>query len=517
MATPAEKLSDSLAQLKELQDQGFVAIKSDALSRTNRERLLENNFIEEVFKGWYIPVSPNATYGDSSTWYNNYWDFCAQYLDMRFGKEWTIYPEQSLLLHAGNTAVPTQLMVRSPLGSNQNIPLPHNTSLFLFKAELQPADEMVENNGLRLYSLPAALIRCSQNTFLQNPIDTRTALSMIGDTSEILTILLDGGHSVIAGRLAGAFRNLGKERLATNILDTMQKAGYDVRETDPFDTKLTTPLSSRIKSPYENRIRLMWDVMRSKILPNFPASPDLPADFKSYLKNVDAIYVTDAYHSLSIEKYLVTPELIESVRSGNWDVKGNEMNQKQRDAMAAKGYYDAFKSVKKSIYRILKGENAGHVADEDHGTWYRELFGPSVSAGILKPSDLAGYRNHQVYIGGSMHTPLNKEAVRDSMAVLFQLLAEEKEAFVRAVLGHFIFVFIHPYMDGNGRIGRLLMNVMLASGGYPWTVIPVEQRDEYMKALEIASVKGNIEPFAKFVGILVAEGMKGSPVANINV
>jgi hypothetical protein len=64
---------------------------------------------------------------------------------------------------------------------------------------------------------------------------------------------------------------------------------------------------------------------------------------------------------------------------------------------------------------LLNGENPGSVADEDHGTWYREMFGPSVTAGWLKPADLAGYRNGQVYIRRSMHVPLNREAVRDAM------------------------------------------------------------------------------------------------------
>jgi hypothetical protein len=64
-------------------------------------------------------------------------------------------------------------------------------------------------------------------------------------------------------------------------------------------------------------------------------------------------------------------------------------------------------------------------------------------------------------------------------------------------------------------MGRFLMNAMLASGGYPWTVIPVEQRDRYMQALESASVRGDIEPFAKFLGYLVGEGMKGTPVAKV--
>ncbi len=68
-------------------------------------------------------------------------------------------------------------------------------------------------------------------------------------------------------------------------------------------------------------------------------------------------------------------------------------------------------------------------------------------------------------------------------------------------------------MDGNGRMGRFLMNAMLASGAYPWTVIPVEERDIYMDSLEKASVDGDIEPFAKFISNLVDKTMKGTPVA----
>ena len=74
---------------------------------------------------------------------------------------------------------------------------------------------------------------------------------------------------------------------------------------------------------------------------------------------------------------------------------------------------------------------------------------------------------------------------------------------MRVVLGHFIFVYIHPYMDGNGRIGRFMMNTMMASGGYPWTIIPVEQRTTYMAALERASVDQDIRPFAQFLSGLV--------------
>ena len=181
--------------------------------------------------------------------------------------------------------------------------------------------------------------------------------------------------------------------------------------------------------------------------------------------------------------------------------------------MAARGYYQAFQLVKESIIKIMEGANPGKQIDADHQRWYRQLFDPSVVAGILKASDLAGYRSHQVYIGNSQHVPLSVDAMRDAMPVFFELLANEPEASVRAVLGHFIFVFIHPYMDGNGRMGRFLMNAMLASGGYPWTVIPVEKRDEYMKALERASTEQDVSSFSQFISYLVKQGMNGTPVA----
>ena len=153
--------------------------------------------------------------------------------------------------------------------------------------------------------------------------------------------------------------------------------------------------------------------------------------------------------------------------------------------------------------KVLEGGNSGSVSDADHRGWYREMFGPSVTAGFLRAADLAGYRNGSVYIRRSMHVPPRFEAVRDLMPAFFDLLREEPEPSVRVVLGHFVFVYIHPYLDGNGRIGRFLMNVMLAAGGYPWTVVPVEKRDGYMAALETASVKQDITPFANFLGHLV--------------
>lgn len=516
MAKPAERLADSLQALRTLQEDGKMAIQFDELSRTHRMRLVQNGFLKEVVKGWYMITRPDEKTGDSTSWYSNFWNFCSRFLNEKFKENWCISAEQSIQLHAGNWSVPTQLIIKSPEANNYKTDLLYGTSLFSMKSELPVRRETTVMEGVRMLTLPASIIYCSANTYTQNETDIRTALSLIADPSEILSLLLDGGHSTIAGRLAGAFRNNGQEKIADGILKTMKSAGYDIREADPFQTELQIKLSTRPKSPYANRIKLMWQQMRASIIDIFPKAPGSPPDKKVYLKSVEDIYLTDAYHSLSIEKYQVTPELIERVRMGGWNHFENEEDRKQRDAMAARGYWQAFQQVENSIRKILNGENAGEVADTDHGDWYRELFAPSVTLGILKPSDLAGFRNQQVYISRSKHVPFNKEAVRDAMPALFDQLKEEPEASVRAVLGHFLFVFVHPYMDGNGRMGRFLMNVMLSSGGYPWTVIPVEQREIYMSALEEASVGQNIKPFASFLERLLTQSMKGKPVAKIS-
>jgi len=94
------------------------------------------------------------------------------------------------------------------------------------------------------------------------------------------------------------------------------------------------------------------------------------------------------------------------------------------------------------------------------------------------------------------------------MPALFDLLEGELEPSVRAVLGHWLFGYVHPYPDGNGRMARFLMNAMLASGGYPWTIIRVEDRSAYLSALDSASIDLNIAPFAKYVGQRVEWSMK---------
>jgi hypothetical protein len=465
--------------------------------------LLKQGFIQAVMKGWYIPSPADNTRGESTAWYASFWKFCGAYLSERFGEDWSLSPEQSLAIHTGNWSVPAQLLVRSSKAGNKIIKLPHETSLLDVRANLPGPKDVSIEDGLRLFSLESALIAAAPPFFKNSVTDARAAFAMIRDPSPLLERLLDGNHSRIAGRLTGAFRSIGRDRIADDILAAMAAAGFTVRESNPFEDTVQVNLPRRDTLPHVIRMRLLWQKMRDPVIKSFPSSPISPKSAKQYLEAMNDVYASDAYHSLSIEGYRVSADLIERVRSGEWNPESNEADRNHRDALAARGYHLAFQAVRESVEKVLKGTDPGEVADKDHGTWYRELFAPSVIAGLLKRSDLAGYRRGQVFIRDSMHVPMKAAAVADSMAAFFDLVREEENSAVRVVLGHFFFVSIHPYMDGNGRIGRFLMNVMMAAGGFPWTVIPVQKRDTYMDALEDASVRQNITPFAQFLASLV--------------
>jgi hypothetical protein len=514
VSKPREKLASALRALKGLQERGRRAIPGPKLSRTDREALLRAGFLKEVLRGWYVPRRPDEADADTTAWYASMREFIADYAQERFGDHWHVNPEQSVLLRSGERTIPKQVQVWAAAGTNQTVELAHGCSLFIYKAaKLLPSSPVQDCGGLRLVELPAALVAASPTLFIRHPMAARIALGSLPDASDLLRILLDGPHPSVAGRLAGGFRAIGRAALADEIAGAMRSAGHGINEVDLFEKPLPTLLpSGRLESPHVQRLRLMWAEMRESVIAVFPRAPGAPKDIGALLEDVEARYLTDAYHSLSIEGYRVTATLIEKVRDGSLNPDGDEKDRATRDAMAARGYFETHNLVKEDLVRVIEGENAGTVFRNALPRWYQALFGPSVQAGILKASDLAGYRNDQVFIRGALHVPLSKEAVRECMPVLFGLLEAETEPQARAVLGHFAFVYIHPYMDGNGRLARFLMNLMLVPAGYVWTVIPVERRAEYMNALEQASSFANIAPVAAFVADLVkAQAMAPLP------
>ena len=154
-----------------------------------------------------------------------------------------------------------------------------------------------------------ALIEASPAFYAQHATDARAAPATVSDASDIVRRLLEGGHSTIAGRLAAAFRNIGRERIANDVVNAMKAAGHEIREQDPFENCIELNLPKRGVALTPAAFGSCGAKMREPIIANFPNAPGRPNDIEAeYLKRVDDVYVTDAYHSLSIEGYRVSVE-----------------------------------------------------------------------------------------------------------------------------------------------------------------------------------------------------------------
>ena len=112
------------------------------------------------------------------------------------------------------------------------------------------------------------------------------------------------------------------------------------------------------------------------------------------------------------------------------------------------------------------------------------------------------YRNIDVYINGSKHTPPSNVIVFEKMQQLMLWYNNEGKNYhpiEKAAILHGKFVTIHPFIDGNGRTARLLLNFELMKNNYPPIIIEVEERDKYFDALEAGNVSDDWDLFTEFI------------------
>ena len=125
-------------------------------------------------------------------------------------------------------------------------------------------------------------------------------------------------------------------------------------------------------------------------------------------------------------------------------------------------------------------------------------------------ADNAGrYRDVNVLISGAEHRPPQALQVPEQMSAFTNWCSTEAQALhpiERSARVHGEFVKIHPFVDGNGRTSRLLMNLELMKAGFPATVIEVAQRLDYYQALDHAHCTGDYDDFI----VLVANAVEKS-------
>lgn len=123
-------------------------------------------------------------------------------------------------------------------------------------------------------------------------------------------------------------------------------------------------------------------------------------------------------------------------------------------------------------------------------------------------NQIGKYRTVQVYIRGVKWLPPKPEDVTKEMSSLLSWYAKNREKLHPLIISayfHSAFETIHPFVDGNGRVGRLLMNFILHKNKYPMINIQNRKKHIYYKSLEFSQVKGDLKPLIRFLFNLLRE------------
>ena len=208
-----------------------------------------------------------------------------------------------------------------------------------------------------------------------------------------------------------------------------------------------------------------------------PLSPETLQSLKEYYR------VGTTFTSNALEGNSLTESETKVIIEDGLTIEGKPL----RDVYEAVGHAKAYDYM----YELSHNERlTEEVICNLHKLFYQQM-----------DSERAGqYRKVPVFISGSQHSVSPVAEIGKRMKQLVQWYNNNENKLHPVVLAaelHKRFVFIHPFIDGNGRMARLLMNLSLMRNDYNIAIIPAVTRAEYISALEQAHNDGNV--FVSFI------------------
>jgi len=120
--------------------------------------------------------------------------------------------------------------------------------------------------------------------------------------------------------------------------------------------------------------------------------------------------------------------------------------------------------------------------------------------GNVDPVEAGMFRRSQVFVSNHQPPPPSLLSVLMGKFVTWLNSGQDLHPVRHAALAHYKLVFIHPFMDGNGRTSRLLMNLILMRAGFPPVIVRRADREVYYRHLQAAN-EGDIRPFIRFIAL----------------
>lgn len=215
---------------------------------------------------------------------------------------------------------------------------------------------------------------------------------------------------------------------------------------------------------------------------------------KAFIANMDEWYKIElTYTSNAIEGNTLTRQETAQIVEKGITVKGKSITEHLEAINHAKAYQYIQELNLKSIKKI----NQRTILDIH-----------SIILRNINTIDAGTYRNIPVRIAGSTVTLPNPLKVPELMEEFIKWLQQTKDNIIKiAVDAHFKLVTIHPFVDGNGRTARLLMNLILIIAGYPPVIINKEDRKEYIDSIEEEQLSNDPTNYYSFMFKAVDKSM----------
>ncbi|XP_028314161.1 protein adenylyltransferase FICD [Gouania willdenowi] len=277
---------------------------------------------------------------------------------------------------------------------------------------------------------------------------------------------------------------------ALTELGTILEEDKDVVQADHLYTKALaiSPCNQRALVSRDRTLPLVEEIDQryfSIIDSKVQRLMSIPKGNSALRRVMEETYYHHIYHTVAIEGSTLTLSEIRHIIETRYAVPGKSL-QEQNEAI---GVDVAMKYINTTLL-----SRSGEISVNDILEIHRRVLG------YVDPVEGGRFRTNQVFVGH--HIPPHPQDLQRHMQELVQWLNAEETLQLHpveyAALAHYKLVYVHPFVDGNGRTSRLLMNLVLMQARYPPITIRKEQRAEYYTALDTAN-EGDVRPFIRFV------------------
>lgn len=480
--------------LKDKLDEGRLVFLNSEVEKKILSYFRQNQYISDFYTGYFFLKRQELT--EEAAFQENFWKIIIQFLNLRFKSEdnnpaWyltgiysyeflvdrVVIPElNSEMTISTNAKSNTILKFKSGFkiicSTDRNFHLQtiikkdvHGDFLFLLKPEV-----MIINSSLEQYRL-----------YETNIVSFLKQRSL--DRNFIVDYFKRYKTPYMMARFLGALRQINDMAFFTQLKTIFDNYDLSNPIENPFSKEYR--LKTLGKPAYISRFNISLDKAIERL-----SKIKIPRRLNKKLdvKDLEKLSVDDNYHSLTIEGYDVTKELIQRIDSIGFEDESNLKN-----IAAAKGFMRALNFIKNLLEQDLS-----NIDEDISSALWTELWSPSINAGFHKYG-IDIYRKQMVAIRGSSIVPPSYEKIHYLLEAFFEHLNTIENGFLKGIFAHYFYVWIHPHLDGNGRISRFLMNIAFINDKYKWLTIPYFQREKYFSSLEKSQLDDDIGYFSDFI------------------